>query len=561
MRITVKLLAACMALLTHPLCARAAEDAAPAMAVRIHQYAEVRRLAGDYLGRLLPDYHLGLADTWLANALHTGGIEGIDQNSSIYFLAVQPPAAGTPPAWTVVVPLQSPSMHLDALRANLGQESSTDGDSFIFKLRPQPEAGEPGGELHLLLTDRYSVLSRTAESARRATAMIENEKLPPLFCSSNEPGIQMRLSGQFIAARHDAFYGIIYRMMLMGSAAFGSINAAGYAEFYTKAALEFAESCEYLSIDFRPDPEIMTVRITIRPKPGSLMSRFLSAQKPMKPSLLKLIPGDPVFAAEGRAESLGELQEAFPAAVRRMFGLLPTRLSFSDAAGKRAGERIAAFNAAFTGHAAAALVQPPRDSFGVDYLRIYELKDAALAREYFVKSTESRATIGETVTALPEEEHGGRTIAAYEVSAPPAMLKNGGDRQPATIRAAVTDKYMLIASGMHSKENICRLIDAAAQPPQSPAAKSPHFCKAMAEAPENAAGVAYFSITSFLNWANRSGVPGTENLPVPEPGDGIAAWFVPADAGFVVQLRFPAAELAELRAALFGNTALLDLPL
>ena len=163
--------------------------------------------------------------------------------------------------------------------------------------------------------------------------------------------------------------------------------------------------------------------------------------------------------------------------------------------------------------------------------------------------------------AAGRTSYGGRTIAAYEVSAPPSTLRKNGDRQPATIRAAVTDKYMLIASGMHSKENICRLIDAAAQPPQSPAAKSPHFCKAMAEAPENAAGVAYFSITSFLNWANRSGVPGTENLPVPEPGDGVAAWFVPADAGFVVQLRFPAAELAELRAALFGNTALLDLPL
>jgi len=346
---TKNLLLVCAALLLRFPAARGADDDGVAMAVRVQEYAAVRRLAGGFLGRVLPDYHNGLPDAWLAPALYTGGIEGIDERGSIFFLALDTPSeGGTRSSSVVLVPVLSPSMYLDALRAALGRETASDGNCCTFRAPSGPERPDPA-EVHVRIAERTVVLSKSADACKSAAELLREGKLNALFRGRNEPGVQVRLSGRFIAERHDAFYRTIYRLMLMGSATFGSKNAAGYAEFYTATALAFAESTQYLFFDFRPSPDTLTVRIAIRPRPNTVMQRFLSAQRPMTPSLLKLIPGEPVFAAEARVESLEELKEVFPATVRRMFGLLPSRLSFAGAAQQRAGERLAGFGAAFTG--------------------------------------------------------------------------------------------------------------------------------------------------------------------------------------------------------------------
>jgi hypothetical protein len=249
------------------------------------------------------------------------------------------------------------------------------------------------------------------------------------------------------------------------------------------------------------------------------------------------------------------VRDAYADAVAGLYESIPGKRGYAKAAAKLAAQRLAGFSKIFGGHFAAALLQSPPDSFGVEYVRIYEVDDATQARKAFARAIEGRSGLGEQVETLPETSYKDNSIVDFTTTPP-------GSDTSTTILAAFIKKRMLIASGDDAGENIRKLIDASVAPTPGVAVSAfRQFQTVTADAPEKASGMAFFSITGFLSWAGRSGLPGTEHLRGVHPASGLAAWAVPGKKTVAIHLRIPAIELTELRKALFGNAPILDFPM
>ena len=522
------------------------------MAVAVRNYLQVRRSAGAFLSQLIPDYYEDLPDSWLAPALNSGGMKSIDHRGDLFFLAVEKPEKT---AWAALAPVISASFYLDALRANLGRETQQEG-AYVFAAQQPPDGTQHRGSLYVRMVGRTAVVSADDRACRLAASMLEKKQIAKLFDGNRGAPVRIAMTHAFIKRHRDGLFQTLYHVKLMAAATLGSLDADAFAGFYANRTLDVIEQAENLYIDISPAKDLLAVCITIRPRPKTALAEFLAAQEPMKRNLLEKIPGDPVFACAGKVKSIGSLGAAYAESVRKLWARLPAKAKFAQAASNHAAERLKRFDGVFDGHFAAALVQSPRDSFGVEYVRAYEVSDAAKARANLAWEITGRSELGETVKALPEEEYAGRTILAYELAAPTA-----GPQPRRAIRAALVENVMLLASGAQSRTNIGNTIDACAGEASEAITNAKHFLAATTEPPDGASAVAVFSITGFLQWAGSSGLPLTENLRTIQPVSGIAVWFVPKDETLSIHLRVPAGEITELRKALFGNIPILGLPM
>lgn len=546
---------ACLAVF---LLAAATAHAEPAerigMAVKLHNYMLVRQAVGEFLTQIIPDYYHDLPDQWLEPILNSGGMTSINQRGDFYLLAVDSPE-GT--GWALLAPVAAKSFYLDALRACLGRETKQDG-AYVFTVKKEAEGKKTEKKFCVRVVDRTAVASYDANACKAAAAMLEKGQVAQLFDAGKDAPIQVRITNSFLKKRREQLFMALLDVQLLGITGLGSPNAVVLSEFYTNSALDSLEQIEVVRADITPAADAVNVRLTMSPRPGTMLAKLIAAQKPMKTSLLDLVPGEPVFACSGRIESLGELQGPYADSLKRLFTVLPKKGPLAGAASKLAAERLGSFSKIFAGHFAAALVQPPDDSFGVDYLRIYEVKDLAQARDGFVRAMAARAELGAAVEALAESKHAGHGVLAYKITEPSPVKK---EPDSVTVRAAFVDKFMLVASGENSEDNIRKMIDACSGKPSVRAvSKADCFAAGTSAAPNDASAVVFFSLTGFLHWAGQSQLSGTESLKEIRPADGIAAWLVPGEGSLSILLRLPAGEFVAVRKAFLGNTAILTPP-
>ncbi|NQT19800.1 MAG: hypothetical protein HQ592_08845 [Planctomycetes bacterium] len=523
------------------------------MAVRLHNYARVRRLVGEFLTQIIPDYYHDMPDQWLAPILNDDGMTSINQRGDFCLLAVDTQEGV---GWAMLAPVTSRGLYLDAIRAYLGRETKQDG-ARVFTVK-EVDGKEAEKKFYVRVVGRTAAASYNAAACKAAVAMLENDQVAQLFKAGYDAPIQVRIANSFIKKHREQLYLALLDIQLLGLSGLGPPNATVLAESYTKDVVAAAQQIETLHADITPAAGAVSVRLTIRPRPGTLLAALMAAQQPMKSSLLDLLPGEPVFACAGRVESLDELQMPYADLTKRLFTVLPKKVALAGMASKLAAERLQSFSSVFAGHFAAALVQPPDDSFGVDYLRVYEVNDPAGAKDGFARAIAERAKLRATVKPLPESEHAGHNVLAYKIAEPPPA---GKKPDFATVCAAFVDKFMLVASGKHSEANIRKMIDACAGKPSAPAvAKAPCFVAGTADAPKDASAAVFFSLTGFLHWAGQSDIPGIAQLREIGPANGIAAWLVPGEGAFSIFLRLPADEFVELRKALLGDSAILTRP-
>ena len=546
---------ACLAVF---LLAAATAHAEPAerigMAVKLRNYMRVRQAVGEFLTQVIPDYYHDLPDQWLAPILNCGGMTSINQRGDFYLLAVDSPE-GT--GWALLAPVAAKSFYLDALRASLGRETEQDG-AFVFTVKKEADGKKTERKFCVRVVDHTAVASYNANACKAAAAMLEEDQVARLFDPGEEAPIQARITNSFLKKHREQLFLALLEVQLLGITGLGSPNAAVLSELYTNIVLDSVEQIEAVCADITPAADAVNVRLTISPRPGTMLAKLIAAQQPMKTSLLDLIPGEPVFACSGRIESLGELQSRYADALKRLFTVLPKKAPLAGAASKLGADRLGSFSTAFAGHFAAALVQPPDESFDVDYLRIYEMKDLAQAREGFVRAMAARAELQVTVEALPESKHAGHDVLAYKITEPSPVRKKPDS---VTVRAAFVDKFMLVASGDHSEGNIRKMIDACSGKSSVPAlTRADCFAAGTSAAPKDASAVVFFSLTGFLHWAGQSQLSGIESLKEIRPANGIAAWLVPDNGSLSILLRLPAGEFVAVRKAFLGNTAILTPP-
>ena len=522
------------------------------MAVKVRNYGEVRRSAGAFLSQFVADYYDDLPDSWIAPALNSGGMESIDQDGDFFFLAVESPQ-GT--YWVSIAPLISARFYLDALRANLGRETEQEG-VYVFTTEKPTGAAKTRDKFYVQIVDSTAVASRDKGACGLAASMLKEKRLDALFHADHDAPIRIRITHDFIEKRKEGLFETLRGFGMMVAASMGSSQPDALAKFYAQETLDIVAQAERLYVDISPGKELLTARITVRLGPNTPLAKFMGKQQPMKTDLLAMLPGSPVFACAGRVESIGELQDYYSDSVKRFYALKSTKAAFAEAASKRAGERLRQFAAVAGGHFAAALVMPPQDSFGVDYVRAYEVKDPAAAKEAFTRQMTGLAELGKAVKPVPGDAD--PAVLTYEIWPRLAV----GKAEPLTVSAAFVNKLMLVASGKHSPDNMRMMIDACSQKPSAQAvADAPHFVASTAGAPKGASALAFFSISGFFNWAGRSGVPGTDVFQTILPTGGIAAWFVPADGSLSIHLRIPAGEFMAVRKAILGDIPIIGLPM
>jgi len=522
------------------------------MAVKVRNYGEVRSSAGAFLSQFIADYYDDLPDSWIAPALNSGSMESIDKGGDFYFLGVESPQ-GT--AWVCIAPLISARFYLDALRANLGRETRQEG-IYVFTAGTPPDAAKGRDKFYVQIVDGTAVASRDEGACRLATSMLKEKRLDALFDSGHEAPVRIRIAHDFIEKKKEGLFETLRSFGMLVAASMGSLQSDALAKFYAQATLDVVDQAERLYVDVSADENILSAYITILLRPQTPLANFLGKQQPMKTDLLEMLPGSPVFACAGRVESVGELRSYYSESVKRLYALNPSKAALAEAASKHAAERLRGFAAVAGGHFAAALVMPPKGSFAVDYLRVYEVKDPVAAKEAFVLQTTGLAELGKAVKPVPE--HADPAVLTYEIWPRLAV----GKTQPLTVSAAFTDKLMLVASGKHSKDSIRKMIDACARKPsEQTVAQAPHFATATVGAPEGASVLAFFSLSGFFNWAGRSGAPGTDDFQTILPTGGIAAWFVPADGTLGIHLRIPVGEFVALKRAVLGDTPIIGLPM
>ena len=533
------------------------------VAVKFHDYLAVRNSATAFLSRIAPDFHRDLPDNWLGDALQCGGVDCINQKGDICFICFDTPRG---PAWAFIVPIKSSEFYLDSLRANLGRETMC-GDAYCFTGNSRTSGREPV-EIKFLVraTNGTIVLSRDEQTCSAAAGLLKDGLLPELFGNAGSP-VRIYLNGRFVSKYREKVITWLIGLPLVSIVSVESPTAPDRMHLLTDAVLASAEQVDYARADVFMRPEGMQLALKITPREGTLLDRFMAAQQPASAGLLAVLPGDPMFACEGRAAALQEVEEAYMALKAQLAALdsqSAAALPPADAAraAQHALERLHRFAVNHAGHFAAALVLPPADPFGIDYLRVYEMKNAASAKDDL--AWEMAAMKAEP---LPAEKLAGADVLAYRI---------GNKKKLTELRAAFVGNLMLIASGPSSAANITRMIGLARLEPGEPAkgavTQAPSFVAATTAEqlapPAKPAAMAFFSLTALLNLAGNSGKAGMESLRLVQPTGGLAAWITTSSprpaagaAPFTVHLSIPADELIVTKETILGDIPLLGLDL
>ncbi|HUS59029.1 MAG TPA: hypothetical protein VM141_10290 [Planctomycetota bacterium] len=536
------------------------------LAVKLQGYRATKRACAQFMAQVLPEYRQNMPDGWLTSALGGGGVESIDQQGEYYLLLLQTPQAV---ASVLIVPLVSSDYFLDSLRGSLGPENQV-GGTFVFTEQvPLQGGGHAERSLHARLAGRTAIISEDRAACEGVASLHEKGGLKLLFEKTNGGLIEICAKGSFVARHSDSICTWTLGMPLTGMVMAGSPDLAGWLQFHLANVLAAAEQAEEIYIGLAPRPSGLTLQLTVFPCANTPLAIFLAQQKPMRGSLLSMIPGEPVFAAAGRVESLAELEAAYPehAAQQAVFAQSLGRPAGNPASVRnREAERLSRFRSVFAGSFAAALVQPPLDAYSHDYLRAYEVADLDRAKENIAWEMSTWKTAdGAAAVAIDEAEHAGCSIYTWQIKRPrPAVDKLP---LPDYTCAAFTDKYMLLASGAGARVNIRKMIDLCRNQSDAAVNRKEAFAKAFAgaggktAAPRRPAAVLFFSLTGAFNLISHSGKPAMENLRMVQAPAGVAAWIVPQkDGSLSVTVHIPVEELTEPRKTILGDLPLLELP-
>jgi len=540
----------CLATLLTPLQLRAGElPDNVGMAARVCGYAAARQAAARFFTQILPDYSQDTPDSWLISTAKCGGMESVDERGDFVLLGLDT----APPGWAMVLPVRSAGLYLDSLRSALGDDHAADGFyTFIDKQEFPDLPGLPPVERKLCVRviDQKAILAASPETCKAAAALLDKKEPAWLLEKGPEGRLQGSIKGSFIARNRAQLFETIFRIQLFATTSLDSPEGIPLASFYTETMLDLIENPARIDFEAAFTSRSMDLTLTLVPKPDSVLAKFMQKQKAPERNLLDVIPGQPIVTAAGRIEGLELLEAPYAASLTRLCKLVPQRAPNADTAVSWGKERLRRFGAAFGGHFASALVQPPGDSFGVDYLRAYEVKDPARALDAVNWELGTLRKHNAAVENLPEQ-NGIRSCKIQHTQRP----------QPDLLCWTVVNNLLLVASGANAQANIAKMAQAAATPSEQAASKSKLYARATANAPEGAAVTGMFSISGFLHWVGSSGRQGMETLAATEPATGLAAWFSPRpDGSLEVRLRVRASELLDFRKALFGEAPLMALP-
>jgi len=521
------------------------------VAVKLNDYLAVRNSASAFLSPIATDFHRDLPDNWLGSALQCGSIDCINQKGDLCFVCFDTPRG---PAWAFIAPIRSSEFYLDSLRANLGREAMS-GDTYCFT--GKSPAGMPGQtKVFVRIASGTTVLSRDEQACGAAADLLKIGSLAGLF-GKGDSSICIYLHGGFVSKHREKVVTWLTGLPLVSIVSAESAGTLERTHMLCDTVLASAEQVEYVRADVRIRPEGVRLGLKITPREGTLLARFMADQQPASADLLALLPGDPVFACRGRASALQELEQAYAALKAKL-----------DAFGSQSGrmppalERIHRFAVNHAGHFAAALVLPPADAFGINYLRAYEMKNAASAKDDL--AWEMAAVKAEP---LPAEQLADADVLAWRI---------GKQGKFTELRAAFIGNLMLMASGPSSAANVTRMIELARLAPGEPAkgavTQARSFAAAMTAGkpapPEKPGAMVFFSLTALLNLGGNSGKAGMESLRRVLPTSGLTAWITPDSpkpaAGavpFTVHISIPADELIVTRETILGDIPLLDLEL
>ena len=540
------------------ICRLAAAAAVPddlGVAIKLNDYLAVRNSASAFLSPIAPDFHRDLPDNWLGSALQCGSIDCINQKGDVCFTCFDTPRG---PAWACVAPIRSAEFYLDSLRANLGHETMS-GEAYSFIVKSKTPAGVPEQtRTFVRVANGTVVFSRDEQTCSAAADMLKTGSLAQLF-AKDDSSISIYLKGGFVSKHREKVIAWLIGLPLISIVSAESAGTLERMHLLCDAVLASGEQVEHVQAGVRIRPEGVGLHARITPREGTLLARFMANQQPASADLLSMLPGHPVFACRGRAAGLQDVEDAYVALKGRLAAASPGDAP-SDL--QHALERIHRFAVNNGGHFASALVLPPPDQFGIEYLRAYEMKNAAAAKADLV--WEMAAVKAQPLAA---EKLADADVLGWRIS------KHGKFTE---LRAAFTGNLMLIASGPASAANLAQMIGLArlqpGDPPKDAVTQARSFAAAMAAVkpapPERPAAMVFFSLTALLNLGGSSGKPGMESLRRVQPTSGLTAWVTPDSpkpaAGavpFTVRISIPADELIVIRETILGDIPLLELDL
>jgi len=518
-------------------------------AVRFRGFSAFRRNFNRFAAVVSPENHYpDMPDVWLLSALRLNGLESIDRRGDIFVFRVRSQQGV---GLVYAVPVRSQNLFVDSLKASRTSETTPEG---IMILRQEESAGFRQEKIGVYTADGTAAVSDNTDALLHVARLLEAGNPADLFSSCKAGSVQVLMRGSFLQVYRNSILQAAMGMQMIAAVMMASPQTMPVVQQYNRTVLGFFENADLIEMTLWFDAEDFITDIGVFPSADSGEAAFVARQKVAERNLLELPAGRVLFAAGGRVEKIESLDAAHAALVapaHARTGRLEQMLDVEK-------ERLERFGENFGGHFAAALVVPENAPSDTCYVRVYEVKDAARARENFKWEMESFDGAAISATRQGDETISGCNVLVYQVTPLHAMLLHNGEPVASDVRAAFTDGLMLLATGQASAQVIEQIIKARADKPGDSIVNTPAYSRTFRHAPAEYCGRVYFSFSELQRWASMTRPDtnemwGTDSVP-PEGGIGVS--FNIEAKTLKIRITFPTAELAMTGAISDGNSRL-----
>jgi len=524
-------------------------------AVRFRNFSAFRRSFNRFATAVSPDDHYpDTPDVWLLAVLRVSGLESIDRRGDIFIFRVRcERGAGL----VYAVSARSQDLFIDSLQASRTSETTPEG---IMILRPEESAGFRQEKIGVYAAGGTVAVSDNTEALLHVARLLRAGSPADLFSACEAGNVQILMRGSFLQEQRNTATQSIMAMQMITVVMMASPDVMPVVQQYNRTILGFLEDADLVEMTLSFDAEDFIADIRVVASPDSAQAAFVARQKPAERNLLELLTGRALFAAAGRVENVESLQAAHAALVAPVHartGRLAQLLAVEK-------ERLERFGENFGGHFAAAMLVPEDAPSDTCYVRVYEVKDAARARENFTWEMESFNGAAIKATRLDDETMAGIDVLVYQVMPLHVMALPNVEPVASEVRAAFTDGLMLLATGESSARVIEQVIKALANKPGDPVVDGAAYRRTFKRAPAEYCGSVFLSCSELWHWASTAGpgvseMRGYDDL---QPEGGIGVSFDTEEETVKIRITVPTAELTAAGARFYGSSQfpLLRLP-
>jgi len=518
-------------------------------AVRFRNFSAFRRNFNRFAAAISPDEHYpDTPDVWLLSVLRVSGLESIDRRGDVFIFRVRcEEGAGL----VYAVSARSQDLFIDSLQASRTSETTPEG---IMILRPEESAGFRQEKIGVYAAGGTVAVSDSTEALLHVARLLQAGNPAGLFSSCKAGSVQVLMRGSFLEEQRNTVTQSIMAMQMIAVVMMVSPDVMPVVQQYNRTVLGFFENADLIEMTLWFDAEDFIADIEVVPSAGSAQAAFIARQTPAGRNLLELPAGRVLFAAGGRVESIESLHAAHAALVAPVHartGRLAQLLAVEK-------ERLERFGENFGGHFAAALLVPEHAASGTCYVRVYEVKDAARARENFNWEMESFNGAAIKATRLDDETIAGCNVLVYQVMPLHVTPLPSVEPVATEVRAAFTDGLMFLATGQASAQVIEQVVKARADMPDDSIIDAAAYSRTFKRAPADYCGRVFFSFSELRRWASiaRPGMSDIRGHGEVQTEGGIGVSFNTKAETLKIRITIPTAELATAGARFDGNSRL-----